>query len=59
MTGGERRQGAQGLGLGLFITRQILRTHGGRIELRSSAEEGTTFSAWLPRSPAAAGGAAP
>ncbi|QSQ23724.1 PAS domain-containing protein [Pyxidicoccus parkwayensis] len=39
-----------GLGLGLFIVQQIARAHGGRVEVRSSAAEGTTFTVWLPRS---------
>ncbi|WP_257457797.1 PAS domain-containing protein [Archangium lipolyticum] len=39
-----------GLGLGLFIVQQIARAHGGRVEVRSTQEEGTTFGVWLPRS---------
>jgi PAS domain S-box-containing protein len=39
-----------GLGLGLFIVEQIAHAHGGRIEVRSTEAEGTTFSVWLPRS---------
>jgi len=38
-----------GLGLGLFIVQQIVRAHGGTIEVRSREQEGTTFSLWLPR----------
>ncbi|ATB43875.1 PAS domain-containing sensor histidine kinase [Cystobacter fuscus] len=41
---------SSGLGLGLFIVQQIARSHGGRVEVRSSEEEGTTFAVWLPRS---------
>jgi signal transduction histidine kinase len=37
------------LGLGLFISREIVRAHGGTIAVRSSAAEGTTFSVRLPR----------
>jgi signal transduction histidine kinase len=37
------------LGLGLFITREIVAAHGGRIEARSSAEAGTTFTVHMPR----------
>ena len=48
------RQGANaaigdGLGLGLYIAREIVSAHGGCIEARSSAEEGTTFMTRWPR----------
>lgn len=39
----------QGLGLGLFIARQITRSHGGSITVASSGSEGTTFRVRLPR----------
>lgn len=38
-----------GLGLGLYITETIVQAHGGSIAVRSSAEEGTTFTLRLPR----------
>lgn len=38
------------VGLGLYIVSQVVAAHGGRIEVRSSAEEGTAFTARLPRS---------
>jgi signal transduction histidine kinase len=47
--------GAQGqsspanLGLGLFITREIVEAHNGTINVVSSEESGTTFTAKLPR----------
>jgi PAS domain S-box-containing protein len=44
---GDARAG--GLGLGLFIVRQIVLAHGGTIEARSTEGEGTTFTARLPR----------
>lgn len=37
-----------GLGLGLYIAKQIALAHGGRMEVRSSAEGGTLFSLYLP-----------
>jgi signal transduction histidine kinase len=41
----------QGLGLGLYIVDQIVRGHGGRVEVRSGPEEGTAFSIRVPRDP--------
>jgi PAS domain S-box-containing protein len=40
---------ASGLGLGLYIVEQIVRGHGGTASVRSSEEEGTTFTVRLPR----------
>ncbi len=43
------RQGvALGLGLGLYIARQIALAHGGDVAVRSSEPEGTTFTVRLP-----------
>jgi len=39
----------EGLGLGLYISNEIVRAHGGSIEARSSDAEGTTFVVSLPR----------
>jgi PAS domain S-box-containing protein len=39
---------AEGLGLGLFISKNIVENHGGRIEVASQPGEGTTFTVWLP-----------
>ena len=39
---------SEGLGLGLYITRNIVEEHGGRIEVESLLKEGTTFTVWLP-----------
>lgn len=38
-----------GLGLGLYITRQLIEAHGGTIRLDSTPGEGSTFSVVLPR----------
>jgi PAS domain S-box-containing protein len=38
----------EGLGLGLYITRNIVEEHGGHIEVESKQGEGTTFTVWLP-----------
>lgn len=40
---------SRNIGLGLFIVREIVRGHGGRIEVTSSQEAGTTFTVRLPR----------
>jgi signal transduction histidine kinase len=44
---GKGRRG--GLGLGLYIVKEIVEAHGGRVSVRSSLEEGTTFTVLLPR----------
>ncbi|MDM0036469.1 hybrid sensor histidine kinase/response regulator [Variovorax sp. J22P271] len=46
-TDDSRRQ-APGLGLGLYIARQIVRSHGGEIALESAPGRGATFSVNLP-----------
>jgi PAS domain S-box-containing protein len=38
----------KGTGLGLMIVQRIVREHGGRIELESRVNQGTTFRIWLP-----------
>ena len=42
-----RRVGS--MGLGLYIARAIAQAHGGSIDVQSSKEKGTTFTARLPR----------
>jgi len=38
----------KGSGLGLMIVQRIIRAHGGRIELESLVDRGSTFRIWLP-----------
>jgi len=47
--GAARAPGGGSIGLGLFIVREIVRAHGGSVEVCSKAGEGTTFSVRLPR----------
>ncbi|MBA3391627.1 MAG: HAMP domain-containing histidine kinase [Deltaproteobacteria bacterium] len=49
--GGARRHNTNGLGLGLFITRQIVLAHGGAISVTSNKAAGTAIDVRLPRSP--------
>jgi signal transduction histidine kinase len=52
---GERssREGQRGLGLGLYISRELVVAHGGDITVQSDALHGTTFRVTLPRISAA------
>jgi signal transduction histidine kinase len=43
-------QPSSGLGLGLFVVREIVRAHKGSIEVTSNDLDGTTFAVRLPRS---------
>lgn len=45
---GERRE-TSGLGLGLFICQEIVRAHGGSLDVVSTTAEGTRFTVQLPR----------
>ncbi|MCT2587713.1 sensor histidine kinase [Actinophytocola gossypii] len=51
-----RRSGSDPLadrhtGLGLAIVRQIVESHGGRVEVSSEVGEGSTFTLWFPARP--------
>jgi len=47
--GSERPPGLVNLGLGLYITKEIVTTHGGTIDVISSEKEGTIFTVRFPR----------
>ncbi|WNG29848.1 PAS domain-containing protein [Cystobacter fuscus] len=51
LTRGKEKVGtaSRSIGLGLYIVNHIVSAHGGRVEVRSSAGEGTTFTVRLPR----------
>ena len=38
-----------GLGLGLYVSRNVVKDHGGRIDVKSKLGFGSTFTVWLPQ----------
>lgn len=48
---GSRASARTGLGLGLYITHEIVKAHGGVVQVRSTEAEGTCFWLRLPRHP--------
>jgi signal transduction histidine kinase len=48
---GPRAVARSGLGLGLYITHEIVKAHGGTLRVRSTETEGTCFWLKLPRHP--------
>jgi sigma-B regulation protein RsbU (phosphoserine phosphatase) len=49
MTRGNASDALHGVGLGLFIVREIARAHGGGVSAQSSPADGTTVGVTLPR----------
>ena len=47
--GGQAHLQSNNLGLGLYITKEIVKAHGGAIKVTSSENEGTVFAARFPR----------
>jgi len=45
----EKSRTSKGVGLGLAIVQEIVRTHGGEIEAASIVGQGTVVSVWLPQ----------
>lgn len=56
--GADDGRSLQGMGLGLYICREIVRSHNGTLAVRSSDDQGTTFFGRLPRRPPAVAAAA-
>jgi signal transduction histidine kinase len=49
--GSERHSHEGNMGLGLYISSELARAHGGRLEVEARQEDGTTFRLVLPRTP--------
>ena len=41
----------EGTGLGLYVSYNVVKRHGGEITVQSAADKGTTFTVWLPALP--------
>lgn len=42
------RHQISGLGIGLYIIKELVTLHGGRVEVASEEDRGSTFTVWLP-----------
>ena len=42
-------KGKGGTGIGLYVARQVVMQHGGKIEVASAKGEGSTFTVTMPR----------
>ena len=51
-----RKRSGEGTGLGLWISHSVVKEHGGRIEVSSEIERGTTVSVFLPMADRTTGG---
>lgn len=51
------KEPGEGTGLGLAITHRVLEQHGGRVEVSSQPERGTTVELWIPSAPPGEGDA--
>ncbi len=47
--GGQGKRFTEGMGLGLSIARDLVKAHGGRLELVSALGEGSQFTIYLPK----------
>jgi signal transduction histidine kinase len=50
----ERTTGSSGMGLGLYVTRELVRAHGGTVEVSSTPGAGAEFTVRLPSEPESA-----
>jgi signal transduction histidine kinase len=46
---GKQTREFEGVGIGLFLSREIITAQGGHIKVSSEAGKGTTFSVFLPQ----------
>ena len=53
---GQAAAGKEGYGLGLYLARNIVAAHGGRLVIARTSRSGTCFSLTLPAATEAAGG---